>query len=110
MALVAFRSRAAAEIFMFAETAQRIFDILGRTPSSQGVITAEQLPDAITRLTQAVEQEKAQAKNTPNETEDGDDNANVQTAQNISLAQRAFPLLEMLRAAEKRKVEVTWGV
>ena len=109
MALVAFRSRAAAEIFMFAETAQRIFDILGRAPSSQGVITSDQLSEAITRLSQAVEQEKAQAKNSANdaETEDG---AQVQTAQNISLAQRAFPLLEMLRAAEKRKVEVTWGV
>lgn len=109
MALVAFRSRAAAEIFMFAETAQRMFDILGRTPSSQGVITPEQLPDAIARLTQAVEQEKAQAKNTPGEDEDAED-GQAQAAQNISLAQRAFPLLEMLHAAEKRKVEVTWGV
>lgn len=110
MALVIFRSRAAAEIFMFAETAQRIFDILGRAPSSQGVITAEQLPEAIAQLTQAVEQEKAQAKNTSHQAEDAEDDAPVQTAQNISLAQRAFPLLEMMRAAEKRKVEVTWGV
>jgi len=28
----------------------------------------------------------------------------------VTLGQRAFPLIEMLRAAEKRKVDVTWGV
>jgi hypothetical protein len=28
----------------------------------------------------------------------------------ITLGQRAYPLIEMLRAAEKKKVDVTWGV
>jgi hypothetical protein len=28
----------------------------------------------------------------------------------IGLSQRAFPLLEMLTAAEKKKVPVVWGV
>jgi hypothetical protein len=28
----------------------------------------------------------------------------------VTLGQRAFPLIEMLRAAEKKKVDVTWGV
>jgi hypothetical protein len=28
----------------------------------------------------------------------------------VSLSQRAFPLLEMLIAAEKQKVPVVWGV
>jgi hypothetical protein len=83
MSLVVFRSKAAGEIFMFAETARRIFEIIGRSESARGVITAEQVTDALQRLVSAVEQEKAQ---------------------------RAFPLIEMLRAAEKKKVDVTWGV
>jgi len=28
----------------------------------------------------------------------------------ITLAQRAWPLIEMLRAAQKMNVDVTWGV
>jgi len=28
----------------------------------------------------------------------------------ITLGQRAFPLVEMLREAQKKKVDVTWGV
>ena len=75
MSLVVFRSKAAGEIYMFAETARRIFDILGKDDTPRGVITAEQVPDALTRLTAAVEDEK-----------------------------------EALRAAQKKKADVTWGV
>jgi len=112
MALVVFRSKAAGEIFMFAETARRIFDILDRTEAPRGVITAEQVPDALARLSAAVEEEKEQLKVAQQRIEDaerrGDDEAAAARA--ITLGQRAFPLLEMLRAAAKKKVDVTWGV
>ena len=60
MALVIFRSKAGADITMFAESARRIFEIIGRPESATGVITVDQVPDALHRLTTAVEQEKAQ--------------------------------------------------
>jgi hypothetical protein len=111
MALVVFRSKAAGEIFMFAETARRIFDILGRPDAPRGVITAEQVPDALERLTAAVEEEKAQLKAAEAEADLRDkEGANGVSARAITLAQRAFPLLEMLRAARKSNVDVTWGI
>ncbi len=58
MSLVVFRSKAAGEIYMFAETARRIFDILGKDDTPRGVITADQVPDALARLTAAVDAEK----------------------------------------------------
>lgn len=111
MSLVVFRSKAAGEIFMFAETARRIFDILGRPDAPRGVITAEQVPDALERLTAAVEEEKAQLKAAEAEADLRDkEGANGVSARAITLAQRAFPLLEMLRAARKSNVDVTWGI
>lgn len=112
MSLVVFRSKAAGEIFMFAETARRIFEIIGRSDAARGVITAEQVPDALRRLVAAVEQEKAdikaaQAAADQNDRRGSDEPA---AAMPVTLGQRAFPLIEMLRAAEKRKVDVTWGV
>ena len=62
MSLVVFRSKAAGEIFMFAETARRILEIIGRSDAPRGVITAEQVPDALAHLVAAVDQEKALAK------------------------------------------------
>ena len=62
MPLVIFRSKAAADITMFAENARRIFEAIGRPESARGVITAAQVPDALQRLTAAVDQEKEQQK------------------------------------------------
>ena len=107
MALVIFRSKVAADITMFAENARRIFEILGRPESARGVITAEQVPDALQRLTAAVDQEKAQhasADTSSNEAE----NKGTQ-ARGVTFSQRAFPLIEMLRAAQKKNADITWG-
>lgn len=111
MSLVVFRSKAAGEIFMFAETARRIFQIIGRDDAPRGVITAGEVPGALARLQAAVDEEKAalkaageQAEHAERRGEDGE------PARAITLGQRAFPLLEMLRAAHKKHVDVTWGV
>jgi hypothetical protein len=112
MSLVVFRSKAAGEIFMFAETARRIFELIGRSDAARGVITAEQVPDALQRLVAAVEQEKADIKAAHAAADRDDRRGSDEPAAPapITLGQRAFPLIEMLRAAEKKKVDVTWGV
>jgi hypothetical protein len=111
MALVVFRSKAAGEIFMFAETARRIFQIIDKADAPRGVITAEQVPAALTRLQTAVDEEKAQLKAAGEQAQDADRRGDeVAAARAITLGQRAFPLLEMLRAAQKKNVEITWGI
>jgi len=111
MALVVFRSKAAGEIFMFTETARRIFDIVGKSEAPRGVITAEQVPDALKRLEDAVDEEKAQLKAAAEQAQEADRRGeNTEAARAVTLGQRAFPLLEMLRAAHKKKVDVTWGI
>jgi len=113
MALVVFRSKAAGEIFMFAETARRLLAIIGKGDTPRGVISAEQVADALARLTAAVEEEKAQIRQAREESEAAQrrgEAAADEKAQPITLSQRAHPLLEMLRAAERKRVDVTWGV
>ena len=112
MALVVFRSKAAGEIFMFAETARRILDIIGKTDAPRGVITAAQVSEALQRLNDAVEEEKAQLKAAAEQAQDADRRGEdgAAAARAITLGQRAYPLLEMLRAAQKKQVDVTWGV
>ena len=113
MALVVFRSKAAGEIFMFAETARRILAIVGKQDTPRGVISAEQVADALVRLSAAVEEEKAQLEQAREEAEQAQrrgEPAGEGGPRAITLGQRAYPLLEMLRAAQKKKVDVTWGV
>lgn len=113
MALVVFRSKAAGEIYMFAETAHRLLDIIGKADSPRGVITADQVSDALAHLVAAVEAEKAQHADAARERDAADRRGEAPATtqqQPITLSQRAFPLIEMLRAAAKRHVDVTWGV
>jgi hypothetical protein len=112
MALVVFRSKAAAEIYMFAETAHRLLQIVGKAESERGVIRAEEVPDALERLTAAVEQEKAQMREerARRELDERVGQASGERLLPITLGQRAFPLIEMLRAAHRKRVDITWGV
>lgn len=112
MALVVFRSKAAGEIFMFAESARRLLQIMGRTDAERGVIPANEVNDALSRLSQAVEEEK-QAMREERSRRQHDERAaeaHVERQLPITLGQRAFPLIEMLRAAQRKRVDVTWGV
>ena len=102
MALVTFRSRAASAIIMYAETAQRLLDIIGKPMAERGVITSEQVDEALARLVQAVEHEKPTGVPADDHTPGAE--------YPVSLRQRAFPLVQMLRAARKRHVDVTWGI
>jgi Domain of unknown function (DUF1840) len=112
MALVVFRSKAAAEIYMFAETARRLLNILGKADTDRGVIRASEVGDALDRLTAAVEREKADLseERARRELEERRGDSHTEQAVAIKLGQRAFPLIGMLRAAQKKQVDVTWGV
>ena len=95
---------------MFAETARRLFEILGRGDAPRGVITADQVSDALRLLEAAVEQERADIKAAAVDQNDRRGSDGPAAPAPITLGQRAFPLIEMLSAAAKRNVDITWGV
>jgi hypothetical protein len=100
MALLIFRSRAAGEILMQSENAQRLLAIMGKPLAERGVITSAQIDDALARLLAAVGEEPAAGPAQEDPTQPAP----------VGLRQRAFPLIEMLRAARLKQVDVTWGI
>ncbi|TVO68393.1 DUF1840 domain-containing protein [Denitromonas ohlonensis] len=106
--LTIFKSPAGADVIMLGPTAQAMFRALGRDPDSpSGIVTVEQLPDAIARLKQAIAADRAaQAKDDP----DAEEAAPRGMAAPVSFYQRAWPLLELLELAQKEQKPVTWGV
>jgi hypothetical protein len=103
MGLVVFRSKAAGEFYMLSENAQAVLGAIGRALTDRGVIAAADVPEALAKLQAAVDQAQAP----PEEDEDDPPPA---MARGVGFAQRAFPLLDMLRAAAKKNVDVTWGL
>jgi len=111
--LFVFKSDASADVIMFAEVARKLLAIVGKDPEdAKGIITVAQLPDAIARLNAAIEEDKARQTMQRAEKEEEEDAEAGRTgiAAPVSLAQRAWPLLDMLQLSRKESVPVVWGV
>ena len=100
-----FKCRATGNIIMTAPVGDAMLEAIGREPSAQGVITTEQMPEAIARL------QALSAANPPTEPPDrsGGDFDGDRGDIPVSLSQRAFPLIEMLQQAHRAGKDVTWG-
>ena len=108
--LITFKSSAAADVLMYKMHAKPLLDLLGKNVD-QGIITAEEMPDAVTRL----EEEVALSKRPPAAQQESDGNPkseeeDVDSGKKVSFAARAFPLLEMMRTAKQENTFVMWGV
>lgn len=109
--IITFRSQAAGDVIMFGDVAKRMMEIMGKEPVDKGIVTVEQLPDAIARLKAAIAADKAgRAGKTDGDlpsTEQAEGGGNRPF---VSLTQRAVPLVEMLELSLKKGKAVVWGV
>lgn len=105
--LVTFSSKNAADVLMLSHHAQPLLKAAGKDVGSpfpeRGVFTVEQLESAIAGIERAV----AEADPVPDD--DADDDLPVPPmARAVGLAQRAFPLLDLLRRARENGDNVMW--
>jgi hypothetical protein len=108
--LVTFKSKAAADIPMYPEHAKMLLSIVGKSfePESapRGIITAAEAPAALAKLKAAADASRRTDKeHTQNATDD-----EPGQAISVGLAQRAFPLIDMLERAARDQRDVVWGV
>lgn len=106
--LITFKSKAAADIVMYEIHAKPILDLLGKD-IQRGIITAEECPQAIKRIEEKIAENTSQTKNTP-ETNEADPQDQAVLPTPVSMSARFYPLVEMLKAAEKKHCDVVWGV
>jgi hypothetical protein len=112
--LITFKSKAYPNVLMVQDHAQRILDLLHKDPE-RGVITAEEAPKAVqlleheideSRKHQATDEVEQDVKAHSGDAEDTDH----EQAEVVNFPTRAYPLLEMLRAARDQGSDVLWGV
>ncbi|CAH0151185.1 hypothetical protein SRABI118_00519 [Massilia sp. Bi118] len=112
--LITFKSKAYPNVLMYQEHAQRILDLLDKDPE-RGVITAAEAPKAVqlleheideSRRHQATDEVEQDVKAHAGDVEDTDH----EPAEAVTFSTRAYPLLEMLRAARDQGSDILWGV
>lgn len=108
--LIVFKSKAAGDVMMFGDVAHTLMEIMGKDPGDTGIVTVEQLPDAIARLKAAVAQDKAEKPVIDHDERVFEKTPEGGKREYVSLARRAVPLIELMEYSLKEEVPVTWGV
>ena len=113
--IVIFQSPASGDVIMFGDVAKRMMKLMGKEPTDKGIVTVEQLPDAIARIKAAIEEDKQQRagkspEDLPQTEPDGSGGRGQGSRPFVTLTQRAVPLLELLEWSLKKKKPVVWGV
>ena len=96
-----FKSKAAGDLIMTQPVGERVLALIGKANTPQGIIEVDQLPAAIGALEAAV------ATEAPRSANDDDDAAGQ--ADRVSLRQRVWPMVEMMKRALAEKQPITWG-
>ncbi|WP_370264364.1 DUF1840 domain-containing protein [Limnobacter sp.] len=109
MGIVKFKSKAAADIVMLKPHAEKLFKIMGIEVGERGVITPENLAHAHAQLVAAINMERMAKADNPINEDDLSLEERVALRNQVSLEQRAYPLLKMLEEAQKKQVDVHWG-
>ncbi|MDY0014261.1 MAG: DUF1840 domain-containing protein [Rhodocyclaceae bacterium] len=109
--LITFKSPAGGDVIMFGNNASQLLSVLDKNPAAaQGIFTVEQIPAAIATLEAAIAADKAQHNQADEDDETHQEAGRSGMAAPVSLAQRAWPLLDLLRLAQRDGKPVTWGV
>ncbi|EOW4143707.1 TPA: DUF1840 domain-containing protein [Vibrio parahaemolyticus] len=104
--LITFRCRSYANVTMFGDIALEMIKMMGHSGTVPGSISAQDVPDALSKLTSALSAKNAAEENLPTDVDVDEEEEQVEPA--VSLGHRAFPLIELLKSAIKEECEVMW--
>jgi len=108
--IITFKSSAAGDVIMFSDVAHRLMQIMGKDATDKGILTVEQLPEAIRCLKAAINEDKQRLTALSEEERPLKEKGTSGERPFISLYQRATPLLELIEWAQKKQKPVVWGV
>ncbi|WP_218758640.1 DUF1840 domain-containing protein [Vibrio parahaemolyticus] len=104
--LITFRCRSYANVTMFGDIALEMIKMMGHSGTVPGSISAQDVPDALSKLTSALSAKNAAEENLPTDVDVDEKEEQVEPA--VRLGRRAFPLIELLKSAIKEECEVMW--
>lgn len=103
-----FKSKAAGDVIMMSPAGDEVLRLIGKAPGVQGIVEVAAMPSAIAALEQAVaadEAARAQAEKAA-----AADGQRLAPREGVTLRQRAWPLVEMMKRSAAEGADVVWGV
>lgn len=105
--LYKFKSKNSGDLIMTGPVGDAVLRTMGKEPAPKGILEPADMPAALQAIEAAVAaDERARAEA---EAEARAEGRKLPPA-GISLRQRAWPMVEMIKRAQKADVEIVWGV
>lgn len=106
--LYKFKSKAAAEVIMTAVHGDHVMRLIGKPPGQKGILLPQEMPAALNALEQAIAQEEDARRQAEQEAQA--EGHSLPPREDVSLRQRLWPLIEMIRRCQAAGKEIVWGV
>ena len=103
-----FKSKAAGDVIMMGPSGDQVLRIIGKEPAAQGIVELAALPAAMAAIEAAVVADEA--ARAAAEKEAAAEGHKLSPRDGVSLRQRVWPLLEMMKRAQGAAQNIVWGV
>jgi hypothetical protein len=105
---ITFTSKVTGEVLMLRADAEKVLAAMGLPTAAKGIIEPAAMPAALARIELAMTREESSQPRADTVAHGGDLSDTDEAA--VSLRQRAWPLLEMMKRAQAETEPVVWGV
>jgi len=103
-----FKSKAAGDLIMMGPSGDQVLRIIGKEPAAQGIIEPAAMSAAMAAIERAVAQDEAERARAEREAQA--EGRTLAPREGVSLRQRAWPMIEMMKRAQAADNEIVWGV
>ena len=107
--LYKFKSKAGSDVIMMGPNGDEVLRLIGKSPAPQGIIEPDAMPAAIAAIERAVEADEARRKALEAEAEAEGTKLPPQPDR-VTLRQRAWPLVDLMKRAQPAGHDIVWGV
>ncbi|HUG21658.1 DUF1840 domain-containing protein [Piscinibacter sp.] len=103
-----FKSKAAGDVIMMEGSGDHVLRIIGKQPAVKGIVEPADMPAAIAAIEAAVAAEEEARRQA--QADAAAEGKTPPPGDGVSLRQRAWPLVEMMKRAIAADEEIVWGV
>ena len=103
-----FKSKATGDVIMMGPSGDQVLRIIGKEPPAQGIVEVAALATAMAAIEAAVVADEA--ARAAAEKEAATEGHRLPPRDGVSLRQRVWPLLEMMKRAQAAAQNIVWGV
>ena len=103
-----FKSKAAGDVIMMGPSGDQVLRLIGKDPAAKGIIEPAAMPQAMAAIEGAISADEAARKQAEAEAEAAGEA--LPPRERVSLRQRAWPLVEMMKRSHAAGKEIVWGV